>query len=447
MRVPTFLAFSLVLAACGGSGGGNKAPGGSACSVAAQKQTTLEIAREWYLWNDRLPASINIENFATVNELVAFIAESSPLGSDNEPVDRYGGIGSAEAEEQFFGEGKFEGFGFSYRFETNDELRVTRVFADSPAAQGGLARGQQIVALNGTPVADIIAGQGVNALFAVFDTSPLTFTLRDRNGVDLEPTTIERGIVTIDPVPQWRLIERPDGTKAGYLEFYQFISTANAELDAVFAEFRTNNVTDVIVDLRYNGGGIVTTAELFGDLLGGFVAGNLAFSETRYNMDKANENSVRLFNLLANSINLSRLVVIASGSTASASELVINGMVPHVEVAIVGDTTFGKPIGQSGWQFCDNILRLTTFQLFNADGFGAYFDGLPVTAGCAASDDLSVEVGAVGDPNLDAALNYLGTGACQTAPEAQLLKQAVPEEQLRRADHRGLPWRIYADAL
>jgi hypothetical protein len=452
MRVLTLLTPILLLAACGGSGGGSKAPDppvDSVCSVTAQKQTTLDIARDWYLWNDRLPANININNFATVDDLVAFLTESSPTGSDGQPVDRFGGIGPAEAEEQFFGEGRFEGFGFSYRFETGDELRITRVFADSPAAAGGLARGQQIVALNGTPVADIIANDGLNALFALFDTSPLVFTLLPEVGDQFDTNPIERGIVTIDPVPRYRLIPRAGNTPVGYLEFYQFISTADAELGAVFAEFRANDVTDVIVDLRYNGGGLVLTAEFFGDLLGGrvAVAFDRVFTETRFNADRSGENTIRRFDDLLNSLNLSRLVFIASAGTASASELVINGLAPHVEVAIVGDTTFGKPIGQSGWQFCDNILRLTTFQMFNGAGYGDYFDGLPVTAGCEAPDDLGVGVGDDDDPNLVAALNYLGTGACQAAPAALFLRQAVPAELARRADHRGRPWRIYADAL
>ena len=123
----------------------------------------------------------------------------------------------------------------------------------------------------------------------------------------------------------------------GYVEFAQFISTADPQLEQVFAEFRANGVTDVIADLRYNGGGLVSTAELFGDYLGGDVAENLIFSETRYNADRAAENNrTEFFERLGNSISLEELVIVATGSTASASELVTNGMEPHVSVTIVG---------------------------------------------------------------------------------------------------------------
>jgi hypothetical protein len=144
-------------------------------------------------------------------------------------------------------------------------------------------------------------------------------------------------------------------------------------------------------------------------------------------------------------MSLVRLLVIASGSTASASELVINGMDPHVEVIIVGDDTFGKPVGQVGLEFCEQILRPTAFQTLNADDFGDYFFGLPVD--CAAPDDLGVAVGADNDPNIEAALSYLDTGGCPAVaiPGTQFKLEAtkpVPQLELR-----GTPAREFANAL
>ncbi|MDH3532524.1 MAG: S41 family peptidase, partial [Gammaproteobacteria bacterium] len=216
----------------------------------------------------------------------------------------------------------------------------------------------------------------------------------------------------------------------------------------VFAEFKANDVTDVIMDLRYNGGGRVDTANLLGDYLGGDVAENLTFSETRYNADRnadfSTDERFEFFDLLGNSISLSQLVIIATNSTASASELVTNGMEPHVNVAVVGGDTFGKPIGQSGFPFCEKILRLTSFQLFNADGFGDYFDGLP--ADCAAADDLNVAVGADSDPNVVAALSYLNTGGCPVAAAPDDFAKARLDADVPQLDRYGPPWREFADA-
>ena len=438
---------ALLLAACSSD---SSAPVAE-CSIEGQKQFVLDRMREWYFWNDLLPAQVDTSQFATPEDLLAYLTTFSPDltpddGIDN-PVDRFSFINTAAADQAFFGEGQFEGFGFSSRFEAGNVLRLTRVFFDSPANRAGLARGQQIVALNGRTIADILATEGVDGVNALFDTSPLEFTMREIDGSEFI-VDITQDIVTIDPVPQARIITDPGGVRppVGYMELASFISTANAEMDAVFANFRAQGINDIIIDLRYNGGGLVSTADLLGDFLGGDVAENLIYSKTVFNELRAPENnSTEFFDRQANSVSLVRLVVIASRRTASASELVINGMDPHVEVIIVGDDTFGKPVGQVGIEFCEKILRPTAFQTLNANDFGDYFFGLPVD--CAAADDLDVPVGADNDPNIEAALSYLDTGACPSAsvPPAQFkleAGQAVPQLELR-----GTPSREFADAL
>jgi C-terminal processing protease CtpA/Prc len=317
------------------------------------------------------------------------------------------------------------------------------VFSDSPAALGGLARGQRILSLNGRTIAEIQADEGVNA---VFDTSPLSFTLRETNG-DEFTIEITHGIVTIDPVPQWRIIDAGGGRMVGYIEFAQFISTAEPVFDTVFQAFNAAFVNDVIIDMRYNGGGLVSTAELLGDYLGGGIANNLVFSKTQFNADRAAANNrTEFFDLLASSMNLSRLVVIATSGTASASELVTNSMGPHIAdgVHIVGSTTFGKPVGQVGLEFCEKILRPTAFQTVNADDIGDYFDGLPVD--CPAADDLNVAVGADTDPNMVAAMAYLNSELCPVASLPGGQAKLSFDAELLQPDRRGPPWREFADA-
>ncbi len=441
MRIVLTLFSIFVLAGCssGGSSAGPAPPSG--CSATEQKQFVLDAMLDWYLWNGNLPTNVDINAYATPSDLLAFLSTFSPDDGTGSPIDRFSFIGSAEADQQFFGEGRFEGFGFSSRFLAADDLRLTRVFTDSPANTGGLARGQRILELNGRTIAEIQAAEGVNA---VFDTSPVTFRMRETDGSEFE-STIARDIVTIDPVPQFRVIDN-GGTPVGYMELATFISTANAEFDTVFSTFRNAGVNDVIIDMRYNGGGLVSTADLLGDYLGGFVAEALVFSDTRYNADRAPaNNSLRRFVRQTNSVSLVRFIVIASGNTASASELVINGLEPHAEVIIVGDDTFGKPVGQVGFTFCDNILRPTAFQTVNAAGFGDYFDGLPVD--CPAADDLDVPVGDLADPNIVASLGYLSTGACPVTslPGGQF--KPTLDESVEQFDLSGPPWREFADAF
>lgn len=446
MRAFVVLSTVLLLAACGGGGGDGQAPetGTSACSNDGQKQFVLDNMRAWYLWNDQLPANVDLTGFATPENLLQFLTTFSPDDGSGNPIDRFSFINSAQADAQFFGEGKYEGFGFSYRAvdPSGDDLRLYRVFFDSPANRAGFARGQRILMLNGRTIADINAAEGVSA---VLDTTPVEFTMRRPDSTEFT-ALVDKDIVTIAPVPQWRVVDRGQGVPpAGYIELASFISTADPEFDAIFGEFVNNNVTDVIIDMRYNGGGLVSTAELLGDYLGGLVAENLVFSNTEFNADRAAaNNSTELFERRGNSVSLSRFVVIATRATASASELVTNGLEPHVALAIVGDRTFGKPVGQIGLEFCDKILRPTSFKLTNADGFGDYFDGLPVD--CAAADDLSIAVGDDADPNMAAAMTWLDTGACPvaTAPPGQF-KTTVPDES-PPPDYRGRPSREFANA-
>lgn len=432
----------LALGACSTSDDNGGGGGSASCSNGDQKRFVRDAMETWYFWNDRLPNSISVSNYASPEALLADLTSYSPDDGNGNPIDRFSFIGSAAADQQFFDEGQFEGFGFTRKFLAADDVRIVQVYANSPAENGGLERGQRILELDGRTVATIQAAEGIDA---ALDVTPLTFLLERPDGSQFE-TTLAHDLVTIDPVPLVRVIPANDGTgrRVGYVELRTFIRTAEPELEAAFATFLANGVNDLVIDMRYNGGGLVTTANLLGDYLGGDVAEALVFSETQFNADRAAaNNSQTFFDRLANSLSLSRLVIIATGSTASASEIVINGMEPHVEVTIVGDTTLGKPVGQAGFVFCEKILRATAFQTVNSDGFGDYFGGLPVD--CPAADDLEVAVGDDADPNLVTALAYLENGACPAAVPAGVAKARLRQPMLR-PDRRGPPWREILDA-
>ena len=432
MRNIASLTAALLIVACSSSNdGGAPQTGTSACSAAGQKQFVLERMNDVYFWNELLPRDVDLTSFASAEDLLAYLTSFAPL-------DGFSYIDSASADAQFFGAGQYEGYGFSSRIDGPDDLRLTRVFASSPAADAGFARGHRVLELDGRAIRDIIA---TNSLDAIFAQTSVDFRMRRPDGSEFT-SRVTKGLVTIDPVPQSRLIPRTDGTSVGYLELATFISTADAQLEEVFATFRQANVSDVIIDLRYNSGGLVSTTELLGDFLGGAIAENLVFSRTLFNTNNSAFNRTRFFQRMFHSTNTSRLVVIAGNRTASASELVTNSMMPHVDVAVVGDATFGKPVGQLGIEFCDKILRPTAFETVNADNGGQYFDGIP--ADCPAADNLATAVGAGDDPNLVAALNLLETGAC---PSPVILDNGASKPRPGAVSPlRGPPWREFADA-
>ena len=426
----------------GGGGGVITPPDTGVCSINGQKQFVLDNMRFWYLWNDRLPADVNLDSFTTPEALLGFLTGFSPDNGSGQPVDAFSFITTVEDDQQFFGEGRFEGFGFNSRFEAANDLRLARVFTDSPAFTAGLRRGQRILALNDRTVDQIEAAEGVGAVFDSNDT--IEFLMRRQDGSQF-PAIITKGLVTIDPVPQWRVIDGVGGAKIGYLELASFISTASPQLDVAFAEFRNQAVTDLILDLRYNGGGLVSVAELLADYIDGAGAFGRVFSKTLFNADRGSENnSEELFQLIANSLNVERLVVIATRNTASASELIVNGLVTDATVTIVGDTTFGKPVGQIGLEFCEQLLRATAFQTVNSLDFGDFFGGLPVD--CPAADDLNVAVGADADPNVVTALSFLENNACPVVALPASVSKPASDFESPKPDLRGPAWREFTGA-
>jgi C-terminal processing protease CtpA/Prc len=446
MRKLSVLLLSATLAACSGGSSFPGSEGPTACSSDGQKQFVLDNLYAWYLWNNMLPANINIADYPSPEDLVYEVTTTyGPQDANDDPIDRWSSVGSLQADQQFFGEGKYEGFGFSWRLE-NNAMRFSRVFVDSPAnTAGGFERGQIVLRIDGRTIADIVANEGINAALAG-DT--VQFEIQEVNGTVLPPVSVTRAIVTIDPVPQWQIIDIGAGNPpVGYMEFATFISTADPKLETAFSSFIAAGVEDVIIDMRYNGGGLVSTAELLGDYLGGFANDGQIFSNTEFNADRAAaNNSIDYFARIGSSIDINRLVIVASRGTASASELVINGLDPFVTggVYIVGDNTYGKPVGQVGIEFCEKILRPTSFKKSNAAGYGDYFDGLPVD--CAATDDLDYQVGDVDDPNMIAAMGHLTGAGCPVV--------AVPGEQQKadswldqaRPDLTGPPEREFAGA-
>jgi hypothetical protein len=425
------MGLSAVLVAMAGCGGGNgggfvaQDGGGTGideCSLDGQKAFVLDVMRDIYFWNTDLPDTVDLSQFDTPEELLDFLTSFQPL-------DRFSFIDSAEADRQFFDAGEFAGFGFSTRFVADADLRFTRVFSGSPAAAAGFERGQRILEVDGRTIQQILDDGDFGTVFGPEEVGVVrNFRIRRTNGTEYA-ATVTKAVVTIDPVPRVTTFD-VSGVPVGYIKLASFIGTAEAPLDQAFAQFNAAGINDLILDLRYNGGGLVRVAELLGDYLGGRVSAGEVFSRTLYNADNSNLNSVELFDTLTQSMSLSRLVVITGPGTASASEVVINSMEPSVEVTLIGSDTFGKPVGQVGVIFCEKILRPTAFETVNSLDQGGYFDGLPVD--CPAVDDLNFAIGTPLEPATAEALAFLGTGACSPSAFTDAAKPVADPAVVRQ---------------
>ncbi len=348
----------LVLSACGSSsnGLGNAIGDGldeSACSTVGQNRFVYEVMQDIYFWNNFLP-TVNPDSYASPEALLEAIRYQVLDTSFSSIVDE-------EDNTLFFEQGQYIGVGVSLR-TIGDQVFIGQVFADSPADQAGFLRGFEILEINGQAVAGLIAADGVSDAFGP-DEVGTQVDLRYRDLQSNELTiTVAKALATILPVPLSRVFD-VNGVQTGYINFRTFIEPSFSALNDAFASFRSQGVTELILDLRYNGGGRVSVAEHLGGLIGGAGTSGRVYSNWVHNANNVSRNRTSFFPNPSQSLGLSRLVVITTSSSASASELVINALRPYVQVVLVGSTTFGKPVGSYGFPFCGKVLNPISFSL------------------------------------------------------------------------------------
>jgi C-terminal processing protease CtpA/Prc len=229
-----------------------------------------------------------------------------------------------------------------------------------------------------------------------------------------------------------------NGRRVGYIFFRNFVEPSFAALDAAFAQLSEARVDDVVLDMRYNGGGLVNVARHLASIIGGVRTRGQVFAEYFHNDKNLHRNEVLRFEDKPNAASLSRLIVITTPDSASASELVINALRPFIPVAVIGDRTYGKPVGQYQVEFCDKMLAPVSFSLRNADGVGDFFGGIP--ADCPAPDDIGRALGDPAEASLREALTYAATGTCSRPTST--LQRLVPDRRATRA----VGWRSVLNA-
>ncbi|MDZ3832492.1 MAG: S41 family peptidase [Sphingopyxis sp.] len=428
---------ALMLASCGGGDGGGNGSGPISstptpsptptptCGIAARQAFAKAVIDEWYLFPGDVAGGVNSASFNDVQSYIdALVAPARAQGKDR----YFTYITSIAEENAFFNSGSSAGFGMRMAYDAGaQQVVITEAYESAPALAAGIDRGTRILAIGTTSanlrtIAAIVAAEGTAGITNALGPSDpgVARVLRISDAGGTREVSVTKADYSLDPVSDRygaKLISE-GGRTYGYLNLRSFISSANDQLRAAFLNFRNQDVTDVIIDFRYNGGGLVSTAELMGDLLGRNRNASDIFSQTNFRTSKASRNEQHLFTSRPESIAPTRIAFIGTGSTASASELVINGMLPWLgtNMTLVGSNTYGKPVGQIALDKaeCDDRMRVVAFATANSTGQGDYYNGLAskIANSCAAADDLSFPLGDPREASLRAAIDFLSGQSC-----------------------------------
>ncbi|GAB5349828.1 S41 family peptidase [Alteriqipengyuania sp. 357] len=440
------------LAACGSDGTGAPSVGsgggatGNSCSLADRKAWVLDELEQYYLFPDLLDTSVDPARYGTLQGYIdALVAPARAQGRDR----GFTFITSIREENELINSGSSAGFGIRLGYDTaNGRVFVLEAFESAPAYPEGIDRGTEILAVNGTSTASLLASGGAAAFSDALGPSEpgvtRSLTIRQPGG-EQSSVTVTKTEYALDPISDRygaQVIDN-NGTSVGYINLRTFIvEDAGPQLRDAIDDFRQQGIDEVILDFRYNGGGLVSVAELLGDLLGRDKVGQ-AFSRTLFRSSLSSNNSTELFESQPQAIAATKIALIGTGSTASASELVGNAFIPYLgnNTALVGSNTFGKPSGQIARdrQICDDRLRVLAFRTVNAANGGDYYNGLasvyPQT--CAAPDDFLQPLGSVSEASTATSLTFLRGEPCtaigSTSIRVQQRRQRGPRIEALQA--------------
>lgn len=445
---------------------------------------TWKAMNFWYNWqknvsnlDDRKDEDQNdYHNFLNSYDTPQSLFES--LLYQKGTIDRFSWFIEDYVVQQQAFQGITKSFGARYQLVAIEDdmvvIYVRYVSPNSPADRAGIKRGDIINAIDGI----VMTRSNYRTATAKLSNESVTFSLVENDGrTKKEDKTITSEVVSDNPVYLTKVFEGVGGRRVGYLVYNGFRSSYNDELNAAFGELKAAGINELILDFRINGGGSVRTCSYLASMISAS-AGTDAFAELRFNSKNSNRSSkyyfentafiydsegkntgVEIINRLSG---LNRVYVLTSSSTASASEMIINGLRPFMTVKTVGTTTYGKNVGSNTLydspkssyihpkyirdgdpekqailnEFNNkphkNAMQPITFQIYNKLGQSDYAQGFNPDIEVVESDywNLILPFGDENEVVLKAALNDIKGQATKTSLKADFNAKAIDSEFL-----------------
>lgn len=425
---------------------------------------------ELYLWYNQVP-DIDPGTYSSPQAYFA-VLKTSAVTSTGQPQDRFHFTEPTPTYQQSSTAGIDIGYGLTWDIVAGSPPRqvyIAYVWPGEAAAAAGLTRGEEVLDVDGVDMVNADDEQSVDTLNAGLSPTSVgeshTFVLEDPVSGAMQTVTLQGEQVTETPVPVVKALPTTTGT-VGYILFNDHIATAEAELVDAINQLKAANVTDLVLDIRYNGGGYLDIASEVAYMIAGPgpTAGE-TFYQATFNDKYPTTNPVtgqpltptpfhttgQGFSVSTGTslpyLGLPRVYILTGPETCSASEAIMNGLNGvGVQVIQIGGTTCGKPYGFYPQDNCGTTYFSIEFKGENAQGFGDYADGFSpqnapvltnaVLPGCSVADDFTHALGDPEEGQLAAALGYRDDQSCPVPPSAS----AAPAAMSRLTVHRAV-WR------
>lgn len=373
-------------------------------AYAGQTQTDRWIddtMRVWYYWKQDIPHTNDLNYFSPPFEFFASVL-SEQDGKDGQPFST---IDSLDAPATRGVPSTDYGYGFQYttnHVEDNDTAlyaRLLYVSPDSPAGEAGLERGDWILEMDGEPITEnnysrLNGGEGITLTVGYYDAAQDTILAY------AEPQTLAPARTFYDNPVHYRNVYVSGSKRVGYLVYNHFtggLTESSTEYDddlrEAFSYFATEQVNEFVLDLRYNNGGQLSCASLLCAMLAPSSALGQTLAYLEFNESIGEQEMVFNESLIQGgaNLNLSRLYVLTSTETASASEMLINCLKPYMEVVLVGGTTVGKNVASRAFVNEELMLEMRPIvcKLYNADRESEYAEGFTADVSVDENGDMA----------------------------------------------------------
>jgi len=413
-KIPIYIFVLLLLVACEGG----ESPDSTKHFSQKEKTFLYQLFHTEYLWYDQVKTESK-HPYTTPLSMVESLRVNPP--------DRWS-FTMTKKEWENYSRQKTQGFGFSY----TRAYRIVVVLIESPV-YNKLQRGDVILEIDGKPVTQ----SAIKGASLQLDT-PVTFKIL--RGASERVVTVTPRIYT-HKVTLSKII-RYQGKTIGYLRYDAFTETSRSEIEQAFTQFHQSDIDELVIDLRYNGGGSVDTAKvLLDNITNAYPGERLIYLDWNdqykaYNKDYKFAQSSQGNNELT----MDHVYFLTTKHSASASELVISALKPYLgenNVITIGNNTHGKPVGMSGVGYGENYYFLINFRVKNDDGASTSFDGIKAT--CSAEDDIGHLMGDPHEAMFASALYYMINNMC---PLSKLQKLAGKQTTRKIIKEAGSPLKI-----